>query len=116
VSSKPWIVALLVPSAALFFIQGFGASATDSQFHAIYDFPQALYWPVVLTATILSAVAPITSVCALWVAFASPRSMENRRWILLICLALVVTSWVGCAWTYGGHPTWTQGYSGTKGG
>ena len=107
---KPLAAVLLIPSARLLIVQGFGIAATDDQLRPIFNVPSPLQWPLVGAGIFLSIVSPVTSTAALFAAIKGSASLPLPFLLLLICGLFFATSWFGCLWTFSGHQTWTQGY------
>ena len=108
---------LLIPAVLLLIMQGFGIEATDKNYQPIFNFPHVLYWPTILFVIGLSAIAPFASIAAIWVAVKGRASQTRSGVAVLWALVLVGsvcfgTSFIGCAWTFSGHPTWGDGYAG----
>src|ERR1700704_5460427 len=95
---------LLIPSALLLIVQVVGIGATDSQLRPIFHIPRLFGWLVVAAGIVLSGVSPLTSTVALIGAIRGRTSLPRRVLLLLVCMMLFATSWVGCLWSFSGHP------------
>ncbi len=104
------ILMLLAPAVLLLGIQGLGSVAIDEAQRPVFDFPAALSLPMAVVGVTLSVISPMTSMVAAVLVYGWAAS-RGRHLLLLLCVLLVASSSVGCAWTFSGHPTWLLGYS-----
>lgn len=108
------ILLLLAPAVLLLVIQSVGGGGTDRDLQPLFDFPAGLYWPIVAIGMVLSLIAFPLTVIALLLAALRRAPWARRATLIMTCALFVATSFVGCAWSFGGHPTWIQGYSARK--
>lgn len=77
-----------------------------------------LYWPLVSFTIGAVMLSPVLVAYGLAVALRERKRLGTRRGLyqmtILVLIMTLMVSMFSCFWTCGGHPTWTNGYSGSK--